>query len=292
MARLPLMVWIAIAGIAIGDLAMAAERGWTLANWWRLALPCAILACVILAYSISGRSPKIAALGNCLLLWSVFAVASAVLAYFAAALRAGPLYDHAFAAADARLGFDWTAWFNFVDRQSAFKLVLTLAYGSFMPQIVLTAIYFSYRAMDDRNYELLANSVLGLLITVAVFSFLPALGPCRVPEAYDQYLPVLTGLRSGEFTSVDLSAIKGIVCFPSYHTVIGVLCSYAHRQSRLFLPVAGLNAVMLVSIPSEGGHYLIDVVAGVVVAMLSIGAIRRVQAERVDLLRSRPSWTG
>jgi membrane-associated phospholipid phosphatase len=172
----------------------------------------------------------------------------------------------------------------------AFRLVFTLAYGSFMPQLVLSAVYFAYRAMDDRNYELLANSVVGLLITVAVFSFLPALGPCRIPEAYDQYLPVLLGLRTGEFASVDFSSIKGIVPFPSYHAVIAVLCSYAHRQSRLFLPVSGLNSVMLFSIPSEGGHYLIDVVGGVIVAMLSIGAIRGLQTQHGRLARSRSLW--
>jgi hypothetical protein len=291
MALLRLIVWVAGAGLAIADLAMGAERGWALINWWRLALPYGILASVILVYSLSGRSQRIVALGSCLLLWSVFAVSSAILTYFAA-LRAGPLYDSGFAAADAALGFDWAAWSNFIGNLGVFRLVFTLAYGSFMPQLILTAVYFAYRSMDDRNYELLANSVIGFLITVAVFSFLPALGPCRVPEAYDQYLPVLLGLRSGEFASVDFSSIKGIVCFPSYHAVIAVLCSYAHRQSRLFLPVAGLNSVMLLSIPSEGGHYLIDVVAGVIVAMLSIGAIRGLQTQRGRLARSRPIWTG
>ena len=291
MALLRLIVWIGVAGIAGADLAMAAEHGWALVNWWRLALPCAILATIALGYSISGRSPRIVALATCLLLWSVFAVSSAVLAYFAA-LRAGPLYDNTFAAADAALGFDWPAWSGFVDGSGAFRLMLALAYGSFMPQLVLTAVYFCYRAMDDRNYELLAGSIVGLLITVAVFSFLPALGPCPAPEAYDHYLPVLVGLRTGEFASVDVSSIKGIVCFPSYHAAIAVLCTYAHRQSRLFLPVGGLNAVMLLSIPSEGGHYLIDVVAGVSVAVVSIGAIRGLQAECGRLTRWRLLWSG
>ena len=80
MALLRLIVWIGVAGIAGADLAMAAEHGWALVNWWRLALPCAILATIALGYSISGRSPRIVALATCLLLWSVFAVSSAVLA--------------------------------------------------------------------------------------------------------------------------------------------------------------------------------------------------------------------
>jgi hypothetical protein len=42
---------------------------------------------------------------------------------------------------------------------------------------------------------------------------------------------------------------------------------------------------MLVSIPSEGRHYLIDVVAGAVVALVVIVAIRGAQLDRVSMMR-------
>ncbi|HUC69964.1 MAG TPA: phosphatase PAP2 family protein, partial [Stellaceae bacterium] len=58
----------------------------------------------------------------------------------------------------------------------------------------------------------------------------------------------------------------------SYHTVLAVLLTYAHRRSSLLAPVALVNAVMLFSVPSFGGHYLIDIIAGIIVAMLAIAA--------------------
>ena len=37
----------------------------------------------------------------------------------------------------------------------------------------------------------------------------------------------------------------------------------------------GLNVLMILSIPSEGGHYLVDVIAGIIVAVVSILLGRR-----------------
>jgi len=72
--------------------------------------------------------------------------------------------------------------------------------------------------------------------------------------------------------------MKGVIAFPSFHAVLAVLFTYAHRHSATFAPMAALNAVMLVSIPSEGGHYLVDVFGGIAVAIVAILAVRAVPA--------------
>ena len=65
--------------------------------------------------------------------------------------------------------------------------------------------------------------------------------------------------------------MQGIVTMPSYHTVMAVLLTYAFRGTGLVgYGIATLNAVMLISIPPIGGHYLVDVIAG---AALALGAI-------------------
>ena len=53
----------------------------------------------------------------------------------------------------------------------------------------------------------------------------------------------------------------------------------ARREPRApsrptFLPVVALNSLMLVSIPSEGGHYLVDVFGGVAVGIVALLAMR------------------
>ena len=73
--------------------------------------------------------------------------------------------------------------------------------------------------------------------------------------------------------------MEGIVRFPSFHTALAVIFTYAHRGIRWsFPPVAALNGVMLRSIPSEGGHYLVDMIAGGAVALVAIGLVRAVLA--------------
>jgi membrane-associated phospholipid phosphatase len=99
------------------------------------------------------------------------------------------------------------------------------------------------------------------------------------------YLADLVGVHDGSAKSFDVTDLGGIVAFPSYHAVLGVLLTYAHRGGVLLWPVAALNAVMLVSIPSEGGHYLIDLVAGVPTAVFTIVAIRGAQLDRAGMMR-------
>jgi hypothetical protein len=72
--------------------------------------------------------------------------------------------------------------------------------------------------------------------------------------------------------------MQGIVAMPSYHTVLAVLFTYAFRGTGLLgYGIAVLNVAMLFSIPPVGGHYLVDVLAG---AMLAFGAIAVQQAVR------------
>jgi membrane-associated phospholipid phosphatase len=80
-----------------------------------------------------------------------------------------------------------------------------------------------------------------------------------------------TALRNGSLSMIDLSALQGVVSFPSFHTVLGVITIYALRDTRwLMVPVFLLNGTMIVSTLPVGGHHLLDVLAG---AGLTFGAI-------------------
>jgi membrane-associated phospholipid phosphatase len=56
--------------------------------------------------------------------------------------------------------------------------------------------------------------------------------------------------------------------------VLATLFTYAHRHSPTFLPVAAFNALMVLAIPSEGGHYLVDIIGGLAVGGVTILATR------------------
>lgn len=287
MARGSNRVWLLLAALSLGDLVWGAASGLRLSHWRPLALGVLALFAIMLFYRLSGRSARIAAMAEAPLQWIVFSIAGAVLTYLAAA-HAGPLCDRELAAADAALGFDWNAWFAFVNRHPAVKFPLAFAYGSLMAQIVLSALWFAWRGADSRNGELLTHVIAALAVTAAVSWRLPAVGPgAGVPAIAALYLDDFLGLRAGSLHAFDVMKLQGIVVFPSFHATLAALFSYAHRGSRLFLPVAALNAVMLVSIPSEGGHYLVDLFAGLAVAAGVVLVLRGLPLPTPALARRR-----
>jgi membrane-associated phospholipid phosphatase len=208
------------------------------------------------------------------------------------------LRDPAFAAFDRALGFDWTAWYEFLAPRTGLRFLLWLSYLSLFPQIMLSIFWFSARGRDRRNRELLFANLVALLLTAAVFRLAPALGHPEPGRARE--LQILLALRAGGPWSFDLGHLEGLISFPSYHTVLAVLLIWAHRRAPLAAPVAALNTVMLLSIPTFGGHYLADMIAGAGVAGLAIlatTAIRHaaaaptpppVAAAQRLLARSRP----
>jgi hypothetical protein len=279
------IIWLALGAIAFVDAFLCGAAGLSFSDWSRRLSFTAAIAAIGLFYHWRRRDARIAGLAHWIVAWVAFSIAGAILTYRAA--RHGAAWsDEMLAGLDRGLGFNWAAWFEFVNSDLAIKLVLAIAYTSLMPQILLSVIYFSWRRWDARNCEFLANVIVALLLTSAVFALFPALGPgAAIPELAKLYLVDLVGLHDGSLSSFDINKLNGIVAFPSFHAVLGVLLTYAHRGGALLFPVAALNAVMLVSIPSEGGHYLIDVLAGVATAVFAIVAIRGAQLDRVNAMR-------
>ena len=85
----------------------------------------------------------------------------------------------------------------------------------------------------------------------------------------------LQALRSQADTTLDLSKVQGLVTFPSFHTNLAIITAYAVRDIRFFaVPVTILNGIVIVATLPEGGHYLVDVLAGAVIAASCIAFFR------------------
>ena len=76
---------------------------------------------------------------------------------------------------------------------------------------------------------------------------------------------------------LDLLNLAGIVTFPSFHACSAVLYAWAFWPVWWMRPIALLaNVAMLASTPVDGGHYFIDLLAGIAVAIFAIFAARAV----------------
>ena len=93
-------------------------------------------------------------------------------------------------------------------------------------------------------------------------------------------------LRDGRMRDIPLRDMQGLIAIPSLHTVMAVLLVYAMRGTGILLPVfIVVNVAMLVSTPVDGGHYLVDVIAGVAMA-LGLIALERRQSTRPHAVAS------
>jgi membrane-associated phospholipid phosphatase len=66
-----------------------------------------------------------------------------------------------------------------------------------------------------------------------------------------------------------------VICFPSLHTAMALAYPYGLRRTGpIFAVFVVLNFLMLFTIPFFGGHYLVDMLAGAGVMLVSLAVAR------------------
>jgi len=254
-------VWVRHAGFEIGGVIPA--------------LPgVASIAALGFFFDYTGRARQVSEAAHYCAVWISFAVALEIYSYAVATLRM-PMWDQQFARMDAALGFNWAAGFDLIESSSwMLRRLLSHAYNSIIIQIFFSIGYFALIKRSDRNRELLWIGMLAALITTSLSGLFPAVGPYTT-RGMPRWSAVLLTIRNGSLSKFTLADMTGIVTFPSFHTALAVLLVYVHRPPlRSFVPVAILNALMLVAIPFAGNHYLVDVIAGAAVTALSIAIVQ------------------
>jgi hypothetical protein len=150
--------------------------------------------------------------------------------------------------------------------------------------VVLAAVY-----RFQRIAEFTLAFALALIATTIISALVPAIGvyqeigldPATLanlePRAYLDQVRDLEPVRTGALRHLDLFGLAGIVTFPSFHASSAVLYAWALWPVRWMRPIAIIaNGAMLASTPIDGGHYFIDLAAGIAVAVLAIMAARAV----------------
>jgi len=206
-----------------------------------------------------------------------FAMVAAPLSYLAAA-SAFPLQDAVLNALDRRLGVDWPSMISFISQHSGLRQILMLAYGSFAVQTITTVLILGITGRVVRLYAFVHAFIATTLIAIVVSILCPATGPWLFldlrPAAANGFLPVTAsswpvflGLRDGTLSAVQGLHSEGIITFPSLHAALAILFSVAVWPVKgVRWSVFGLNGLMLLASPAYGSHYLVDLIAGVLLA--------------------------
>jgi PAP2 superfamily len=234
-------------------------------------------------------------------------VVMAPLTYVAAAANF-PLQDGNLLIIDRALGLDWAAYVHFVNAHPTLAAWLSYGYTMirwpiFAIPVVLAAAH-RYRRIEEFTFAF----ALALVATTVISALVPAIGvyqeigldPATLenldPRAYLDQVRDLGPVREGTLRHLDLFALAGIVTFPSFHATSAVLYAWAFWPVRWMRPIALIaNGAMLASTPIDGGHYFIDLIAGIVVAVAAIAAARRLSrllVGREPATTAAPSMAG
>lgn len=230
------------------------------------------LAIISLTYGLSGRSRAISDMAYFGVLWIGFTITGTLATYIAATQR-NPLLDASLNRLDESLNFDWLYLYKLVSSMPDLNTVLMVAYVSLFPQIILSVFYFCIVGTIKKNYELWWAAVVALSVTTLLSGLFPAAGTFEhFGVALDKavHLRHFYELRDGKVLNFDIRDMQGIITFPSFHVVLAILLMNIFRGTRIFAFAILINLLMLISTPFYGGHYLIDMLAGCLIALFSI----------------------
>jgi membrane-associated phospholipid phosphatase len=199
---------------------------------------------------------------------------------------------------DRHLGFDWLAVMSSLDHSSRVLDVLNGAYATFTAQLVgaAFALLIAGRLRDLERFFIIFTCA--SISAEALSVLVPTLGPIwaladnarftNLPTLGRTTAEIVLALRDKTLGTIDFEAVNGIISFPSMHAAVAIIVPYTLRWNRwLFAPIAALNAVMLASAVPSGNHYLIDVIAGVAVALSAIACGSAIQASLNRLFSNR-----
>lgn len=196
--------------------------------------------------------------------------------FFAIARYSGPWADGTLAGWDRALGFSWV---DFLHLAQPYLSTLRAAYHTFGWQPTLILLTLAWLSRHRTAWIFVTAASLSLVITLCLFIVFPAkaamvhFGVGQELEG-TSFLQPLEYLRDGG-THISLDLFNGFITFPSYHAASGTLFIWASWQTILRWPLLILNTLLIVGAIPIGAHYLVDILAGITLAVASIWLAKR-----------------
>ncbi len=282
-------IGLIVMALAAADAALIAASG-VAVDWPGYAGAVAAglgAVCLGLAYRKLGRDEGISLATISAGLFILFTIAGSVLNYMLIPF-AGERIDAALARFDAVFGYDWAGYVAWMAQHPGLAAVLSAIYISSLPQLIVVTIILGFSRDGERLHRFLLTGVFGALAAMAIWAVFPSSGPSALNAlpadlaagaslvVTPAYGAELNRLFAEGVTVLSPRDTLGLIAFPSFHTVMALMSVwFVASRPLLFMPLLGVNTLMLPAILLHGGHHLVDVVGGIVLFAAALAAANR-----------------
>ncbi|MGQ0446571.1 MAG: phosphatase PAP2 family protein [Beijerinckiaceae bacterium] len=283
------MEWTIILAVALSDAILLAETSFRLeaSSQMRILAGLIVLAMVLVICRRWRSFPKttlrLAQLTHTVLALILFTNAVSILSFILTGILPLPRWDEALATADQALGLNWLEMYQWLTRHPAIEASANIAYRSLGPETLILFIALEMFGHHNPARTFLLWFMISVIAALGIGALTPASGAFvyyHLPIASSTgYVAQWADLRNGTLRSIDSLANQGLVVFPSFHATLAVLCACAARPLRIVkIPLLVLNLLIILSSPAMGGHYFVDIIAGIILAALTISVHRYISS--------------
>ena len=176
---------------------------------------------------------------------------------------------------DGYFHFHTQAIMNYTYGHAELKKFLLMAYKDVL-LIMLVSPLLLAALCERRNLDILfVTAIVAMIIGDNIYYFFPSIGPVSVIKDHHflklQHDLVARFFQLHHHKAVTASGAGGLIAFPSFHVIWAVTLLYVFRNRKLlFYPLLIVNSIAIAATLFLGWHYLVDVLAGFIVAALSL----------------------
>lgn len=189
-----------------------------------------------------------------------------------------PTIDKSLLHFDQFVRFSTPALLQWTAEHPVIKKVFEFAYEFLNVEILLIPLILPWLYDKKRVYQFFSMMLIAFLIGTTVYYFFPTAAPVSVIHS-SYFIPDVHATYTKFYEVHHYQAVTtgegGMIAFPSFHVIWAVLLTYSLRGRRiLFYPFALINLVVILSTLFLGWHYLTDVMAGMMLSVITIRACR------------------
>jgi membrane-associated phospholipid phosphatase len=273
--------WAIILVVTVSDAILLAVTSFRLeaSSLLRILVVWILLAMVLVICrrwrSFPRTTHRLAHLTRTVISLVLFTNAVSILSFILTGILPLPRSDRALAAADQALGLNWFDMYQWLARHPAIEASAHTLYMSLGPEMLILFIALELLGHHNQARAFSLWFMVSVIAALGIGTLIPAAGAFvyyHLPVASTTgYVAQWVDLRNGTLRTINPFDNQRLVVFPSFHATLAVLCAYAARPLRILkIPLLALNLLIILSSPAMGGHYFIDIIAGIILAALTI----------------------